>query len=80
MGLRKASDRDSGKFHRGGTCDLAIEGRIIWGGGKSFQVVENLAKQKDSFLLCLGNWGQLGTNLELGVPVDRVWWFGNMRA
>lgn len=36
MGLRKVRDRDLGKFYRGGICDLVIEGRIIWGGGKSF--------------------------------------------
>ena len=77
--LRKSRDRDSESFHKGGTCDLAIEGRIIRGGGKNFRQWSIYLKIKDSFLLCLDNLSQLGTNLELGVPMDRVR-FGSVRA
>lgn len=77
--LRKSRDRDSGSFHKGGTCDLAIEGRIIRGEGKNFRQWRIYLKVKDSFLLCLGNLSQLGTNLELGVPMGRVW-FGSVTA
>lgn len=39
--LRKVGDRDSGRFHSGGTCDVAVE-RNIMRGGKSFGAVEHL--------------------------------------
>lgn len=67
--LREAKDRDLGMFHRGGICDLAIEGRKIRGGRKSFQAVEDLAKDKTLFCCVWATW----INLALTLSFECLW-------